>query len=404
MGLKIIGLDESGTIGDNYIVFCQVEFNIDDENELFINNILNIDNFLFSTELTNNLKAKKIVSLCHQLYDTGLIDVTFYKLSPYKQNSILKDAFEFQGNFLFANRGKLINIYDKYQMVKNDAEIECDVGIEHDLSNIIRELYHYRRPFQYPDYCLKSYSFLYILNQMCLNYNNCEFLKKSENRIYVQIDGGHLFSFWCHEFLFSHRNKEILQNKLFINGIAHGDESYLSINYADLFAKGYNLNSAKFYGYKELDIEYDFRKLPFAKEVFFKRIWRLLSKNVFKTRILLIGKSELFNIVTYLLHIEDRKKYHEPFKITGNITYFFKQNSRGYSRQNIVIYGDNLSDIDKENLKICRKMKIKTKSIMAFKKQIVNFFDSIETSTEEYIDSAKRKIKSLLDQKREMLS
>jgi len=74
---------------------------------------------------------------------------------------------------------------------------------------------------------------------MCLNYNNCEFLKKPENRIFVQIDGGHLFSFWWYDFLFSHPNKEILQNKLFINGIAHGDESYLSINYADLFAKGY---------------------------------------------------------------------------------------------------------------------------------------------------------------------
>ncbi len=392
MGLKIIGLDESGTIGDNYIVFCQVEFNIDNENELFINNILNVDNFLFPKEITHNLKAKQIVHLCHQLYSTGLIDVTFYKLSPYGQNSILKDAIEYQGNFLFANRSKLIRMYDKNKMIKSD------------MSKIISELYHYRRPFKYPDYCLKSYSFLYVLNQMCLKHNNCEHLKKPENRIYVQIDGGHLFSFWWYDFLFSHSNKEILQNKLFINGIAHGDESYLSINYADLFAKGYNLNPAKFYDYKVLDIEYDFRKLPFAKELFFKRIWRLLSKNVFKTRILLIGKSELFNIITYLLHIEDRSKYYEPFEITGNIEYFFKQNSKGYSNENIAIYGDNLSDIDKENLKICRKVKIKTKSIMDYKKQFIAFFDSIETSMEDYIDSAKSKIKNLLDQKRDVLS
>ena len=392
MGLKIIGLDESGTIGDNYIVFCQVEFNIDNENELFINNILNTDNFLFPTELTHNLKAKKIVQLCHQLYETGLIDVTFYKLSSYEQNSILKDAFEFQGNFLFANRGKLLNMYCKNEIIKDD------------LSRIIRELYHYRKPFKYPDYCLKSYSFLYILEQVCLNYNNCEFLKKNENRIYVQIDGGHLFSFWWYDFLLSHSNKEILQNKLFINGIAHGDESYLSMNYADLFAKGYNLNPSKFYDYKVLDINYDFRKLTFTKEVFFKKIWRLLSANVFKIRILLIGKSELFNIVTYLLHSEDRKKYYEPFKIKGDINYFFTQNSSGHRDQNLVIFGEDLSENDKENLKICREMKIKTKSIMDFKNQFKAFFNSIENSMEDYIDSAKGKIKIHLEQKREILS
>ena len=392
MGLKIIGLDESGTIGDNYIVFCQVDFNVDNENELFINNILNIDNFLFPTELTHNLKAKKIIQLCHQLYSTELFNVTFFKLGPYKQNSILKDAFEFQGNFLFANRGKLLKMYNKKKIFDDD------------MSNIIGELYHYRSPIRYPDYCLKSYSFLYILNQMCLNRNKCEFLKKNENRIHVQIDGGHLFSFWWYDFLLSHSNKEILQNKLFINGIAHGDESYLAINYADLFAKGYNLSPTKFYDYKVLDIEYDFRKLPFAKEVFFKRIWRLLSKNVFKIRILLIGKSELFNIIIYLLHREDRKNYYEPFKITGDINYFFKQNSRGYPDQNFVIYGKDLSDIDKENLKICQKMKIKTKSIMDFKKQFKAFFDSIENSMEDYLDSAKGKIINLLERKREILS
>lgn len=392
MGLKIIGLDESGTIGDKRIIFCQVEFNIDNENELIISNILNIDNFLFPTELTHSLKSKKLISLCHQLYDTGLIDITFYRLGLNEQISIIKDALELQGNFLFANRSKLIKMYDMNKL------------FEDDMNKIIRELYHYKRPFRYPDYCLKSYSFLYMVNQMCLNYNNCEFLKKPENRIYVQIDGGHLFSFWWYDFLFSHSKKEILRNKLFINGIAHGDESYLSINYADLFAKGYNLNPSKFYDYKVVDIDYDFRKLSHTKEVFFKKIWRLLSKNVFKTRILLIGKSELFNIITYLLHIEDRKKYYEPFKITGDINYFFRQNSKGYPHENVVIYGKHLSEIDEENLKICQKMKIKTKSIMDFKKQFISFFDSIETSLEEYLDSAKGKIKVLLDQKREILS
>ena len=41
---------------------------------------------------------------------------------------------------------------------------------------------------------------------------------------------------------------------------------------------------------------------------------------------------------------------------------------------------------------------------MDFKKQFKGFFNSIENSMEDYIDSAKGKIKTLLEQKREILS
>lgn len=392
MGLKIIGLDESGTIGDKYIVFCQVEYNLESENELFINNILNIDNFLFTNEITHNEKTNTIIKLCHQLYKTNLIKVIFYKLSPDKQNSILKDAFKYQADFLFANRSKLLNMYERNRIYKND------------MNKIIRELHHYQYYDKFPDYCLKSYSFLYMVNQFCLEYNNCEFLKKPENKISIQIDGGNVFSFWWYDFLLSHSKKEILQNKLFINGIAHGDECYLSINLADLFAKGYNLNKAKFYDYEVFDIEYDFRKLSATKEAFFTKIWRLLSKNVFKIRVLLIGKSEFFNLVVFLLHKEDLSEYYEPFTISGDIEYFFRQHSKGYPGQNIAIYGQNLSDDDKNNIKICQEMNIETKSITDFKKQFITFFKSIETSIDEYTDTVKDKIKKYLDQKKVLLS
>ncbi len=392
MGLKIIGFDESGTIGDEYIFFCQVEYNIEAENDLFINNILTTNNFLFPREITHNTKSKDIIKLCHQLYKTNLINVKFYRLTSDRQNSILKDAFKYQGDFLFKNRGRLLKMYEKNKLHKKD------------MTKIIRELQHYQHYDKYPDYCLKSYSFLYMVNQFCLEYSNCEFLKKPENKISIQIDGGHIFSFWWYDFLLSHSKKEILQNKLFINGIAHGDESYLSINLADLFAKGYSLNKTKFYDYDIFDIKYDFRKLPATKEAFFTTIWRLLSKNIFKIRVLLIGKSEFFNLVVFLLHKEDFSKYYEPFTILGDIDYFFRQHSMGYPDQNIAIYGQNLSDDDKNNIKFCQENDIETKSITDFKKQFIAFFKSIETSIDDYTDTVKDQIKIYLDQKKDLLS
>ena len=391
MVLKIIGLDESGTIGDKFINFCQVEFNEDIENDLIIHNLLNIKDFLVPNQILYNLKAKEIVKLCHQLYSTNHINVKFYKLHSPEQNLILKDALEFQGNYLFSHRSHLIQMYKKERIFENK------------LKNIIRELRHYERPFRYPDYCLKSYSFLYIANQISSDYNLCEFLKDDKNSIHIQIDGGNLFSFWWFDLIFSNEKKDLLQNKLFINGLANGDENYLSINIADLFAKAFKLNPTRFYDYRIKDIEYNFTELPFSKDIFYRRIWKLFSKNVFKKRILLIGKSDLFNLITYLLHIQNRSKYFESFKIKGGIDYFFKLNSKGHNYENIAICGQDLNKIDKQNIEICKKYRIKTIPINAFKDDFLKFFNLIEDSLIDYSDSIKKRINGILNEKRSLL-
>lgn len=390
--MKIIGLDESGTIGDEYIIFCQVEFDEDVENDLFIHNLLNVNNFLFTNEISHNLSSKQIIKLCHQLNSTGYINVKFFKLHPQEQNLILKDALEFQGNFLFLNRSHLIQMYEREKIFKKP------------LNKIIRELRHYEDSLRYPDYCLKSYSFLYIMNHNCLDYKLCEFLKKEGNLIHAQIDGGNFFSFWWYNLIFSHENKDFLHNKLFVNGLANGDESYLSINIADLFAKAYQLNRTRFYDYRIQDVEYNFEKLPFSKDTFFQRIWPLFSKNVFKRRILLIGKADLFNLIPHILHIKDRSRYFEVFKIKGDIDYFFKRNSKGKPHENLVIYSKDLNEIDEENIQKCKKYKIEAKSINDFKKDFLNFFDVIEDSLTEYPDSTKTRLKDILNQKRSLLS
>ncbi len=392
MTLKILGLDESGTIGDKHIIFCLIEFNENVEVDICINNLLNVDDFLFSKEISNNLNTNKIIQICHKLYETGYLNVKFYKLNPHEQNRILRDVFKFQGDYLFRDRGNLLDMYHKNRIHEDE------------LSNIIRELAHYKKYHKFPDCCLKSYSFLFILNQICSEYNICEFLKKDDNKIHVEIDGGNLFSFWWYNLILSHNKKELLQNKLFINGIAHGDESYLSINIADLFAKAFNKNPSKFYGYRVTNIDYDFNKLPFSKDIFFQKIWRFLKTNVFKKRVLLIGKSELFNIIPYILHLKDRRIYYEPFKISGDVNFFFKQNSKGYREENIVIYGGKLNEIDKKNIKICKKFKLNTIDIKTLKNDFSNFLNLIESSLSNYPDTAKTKIKGLLTQKKNQLS
>lgn len=64
---KIIGFDESGGIGDEQIFFCQVEFNEENEADIFINNIVEAKDFLFKkTELSGWDKKKKI-RVCHNI-------------------------------------------------------------------------------------------------------------------------------------------------------------------------------------------------------------------------------------------------------------------------------------------------------------------------------------------------
>lgn len=347
----------------------------------------NVKSFLFTKEISNNTKTKTIRKYCQNLSEEGYVKVKFYKLFPSEQNKILRDVFKAQGNFLFKSRDHLVRMYDKGKVFKKS------------LSHIIRELYHYKNASKFPDVCLKSYSFLYILNEICNNYNICEFLKKNDNIIHAQIDGGHFFSFWWYDLINYHDNKNILQNRLFINGIANGDEYYLAINIADLFAKAFMGGPHKFLDYEIQKIEYNFHKLPFSNEIFYQKLWEFLSKNVYKKRILLIGKSELLDLVPIVLHHKNRTKYYEPFKINENITFWFKENTKGYPNENLAVFGEVLKEVDKVNIEICKELKIETISIKDLKKEFKSFFNYIKESTEDYQESEKIKIDDYIREK-----
>lgn len=406
MGFKIIGLDESGRTGDEYLSFCIIEFDENDEEKLFINNLMNIGDFLFSKEILNNTKAKKLVQLSQQLLSNDFVKAKFYKMTSRVQNLILKDVFKYQANYLFRIRRDLIFLYDKLKSYSKNINEELNLenkSIYRNLFKIFRKLSHYDKSHRLPDYTMKSYSFLYILNNLSSEYNICEFLKDDNNIIKVQIDGGHLFAFWWYEFINRHNNKELLQSKMFIQGVPNGDKYYLSMNIADLLSRAFNNNQKKFLDYEIIDIKYEFKDLPFSDDYFHDGIWRFLTKNVFKKRILFIGKSEFFNIIPYLLHRKNRKILYEPFKVVGKISHFFKKHSRGYPEENIAIVGQNLNNEDKENIIICNNFKIKTILINELKDDFESFFSHLEDSTKDYGNRTKVQIKKILEEKKERL-
>ena len=391
MTIRIFGLDESGKMSDDYIFFARVEIDEKDEQDLFINILSNTGDFFYSKEILNNIKTNRMIRFCNSLLENNLIKVKFYKLSPKEQNKILNDTFRYQASYLFRSRSDLLDMFQRGRVNKGK------------LTFIIRQLHHYRKYAMFPDYCMKSYAFLYILNEMCNNFHICEFLKGDDNYINVQIDGGYFFSFWWHDLINFHENMDILQKKLFIKGVAHGDECYLPTNIADLFSRAFQKDPKKFFNHEIVDIKYDFKSLPLSNDIFFRKFWSALSKNVFKKRILMIGKSEVFNLLTHIMHRKDRRTNYEPFQIPGDIKYFFRKNSTGYLENNIAVFGDNLNDIDKENIKKCEDKKIETCSIKDFQEDFLKFFKFIENSAENYDTSIKSKIKEILDQKREYI-
>ncbi|KKM01669.1 hypothetical protein LCGC14_1792130 [marine sediment metagenome] len=391
MTIKNFGLDEAGKLSDRFIHFARVEIDDKKEVELFIKILTKTGDFFYSNEILNNEKTNKIASFCNDLLDDQLVKVKFYKLIPEEQTKILNDAMKFQANHLFRIRDDLISMYEKEKVNKGKLNV------------IIRNLHHYRKYSIFPDSAMKSYSFLYILNDMCNNHHICNFLKEDDNYINVQIDGGFFFTFWWHNLINYHENMEILHSKLFIRGIAHGDESYLSINLADLFVRAYHRSSMRFQSCEVVDIKYDFKNLPLSVDTFFNKFWDYLGKNIFKKRVLLIGKSELFNLITYILHRKNRQINYEPFIINGNISYFFKRFSSGYPSNNVAIFGDILNDTDENNIKICRDKSIDIFSIKDFQEDFINFFDLIERISESYDTITKKKLKDVIYLKKEYL-
>lgn len=224
MDIKIIGFDESGKIGDKQIYFSQIELNEENEPEIFIDNILNSKDFFYPERELRGWDYQKKSRICHNLVEKDLIKIKLYKLNSIEQNKILSDIFRYQAPFLFKERDVMIEIFKKEKPVDS-------------LSPIISQLSHYRDASYLPEFCLKSYAYLYILDRYCKKQTTCNFLKEEGNLIKAQIDGGNIFTFWWFDLLNNHINKEILRKNMIINGISHGDQYYLSMNLAQLFSQ-----------------------------------------------------------------------------------------------------------------------------------------------------------------------
>lgn len=367
MDIKIIGLDESGKYGDEQIYFSQIELKEESEADIFIDNILNSKDFFYKKSELQGWDSPKKSSICHRIIKKGLIKLNFYKLNPIEQNKIFKDAFKYQSQHLYNIRNRLIDIYNyqkKSQALNQEANQEANQasGIEKlkDLSDLIAQLYHYRDAHYLPDFCMKSYSSLYIINRFFMKKINQEFLQNENSLIKAQIDGGNLFSYWWYDLISNHTQKDLLENKVFINGIPHGDEYYLSMNLANLFSQAFRENPHHFFSRKIEDIIYDFKDIQIPKMLFFDKFWRYLKNFYFKNRVLFIGTSNAFDIIPYILHFKKRGIIYEPFRIKDNIKDYFRYFKIGSIEKNLVIFSQKLKGIDKSNIDYCRDLGIKT--------------------------------------------
>jgi len=384
MNVKIVGLDESGKYGDNQIFFSQIELNEEFEADIFIDNILNTKNFFYKDNELKGWDPIKKVNLCHKIINKGLIKLNFFKLNPIEQNKIFRDIYKFQAGFLYNEREKLIEIFEGNKESK-------------DLSDIIAQLYHYREPHFLPDFCMKSYSYLYILYRFCCKETNTKFLQQENSLIKTQIDGGNLFSYWWKDFISNHNQKDLLENKLFINGISHGDKYYLSMNLADLFAKAFNERPQSFFRSKIEDVIYKFNDINCSKDLFYEKLWYYLKNPYFKNRILFFGQSEAFNLIPHLLHFKKRTIIYEPFHIKKNVEDFFRYFKIGPVKKNLVVYSKKLSKDHKKNVDYCEELGIKIMRIDELKDNFLDFYNFIEEATKYYDHEVHRKVQTILD-------
>lgn len=391
MNYKIIGFDESGKSSDPYIIFTQVEFDEKSEFDIFIDILLKTEDFFLQKDIKKTWSKKKKIMLAHTLLENKLITVKFYKLNSEEQNKILNDVFKYQARFLFGERKSLIKSY------------ETDKIKQKHISHLIGQLHHYRNYSFLPDFCLKSYSFLYILNKLSNEYRICNFLKNPDNIIKVQIDGGGIFAFWWFDLINTHINKDILQKQLFINGIPHGDQYYLSMNLADLLSHTLHIDNSLFFKFSIDNIKYNFNEINFSEELFYEKIWNFLKNPIFKNRLLLIGDSKLFNLIPYVLHRKQRNIIYEPFLIKDKIEDFFKYFKIGSPEKNLAIYSEYPNQFEKDNIDYCKSKNIETKSITEYKDDFLDFFKEIEDATIYYSKDSVTKIENLLNNKRVLL-
>ncbi len=251
---------------------------------------------------------------------------------------------------------------------------------------------------------MKSYAYIYILNKKCNDHNICEALTKGSKWYKVQIDGGHIFSFWWFDLIDNHENKEHLKNSFIISGISHGDDYYLSMNLSNLLANTFIKDKRYLIRQPIEDLPYSFNEIDIPDSSFYEKIWSFLKNNYFKNRILFIGRSDLFNIIPHLLHIKNRSNIYEPFKISKDITDFFNYFKIGPIEKTIIVHSDNLKKIEKDNLKICNDNGFHIINVSDFEEEYDKFNTNIKNACEYYDSEEKRKVSSILNKYKDLFT
>ena len=399
MKVQHYGLDESGAVGDENIFFCQIKLDQERENDIFIQNLLNSKQFFLSKNLVAGWDPKKRSKVCHNLITKDFLKARIFRLNASEQNKILYDVFKALGHRFFKIREGMLKAYENISRKKN-REATKDT-----IADIILNLKIFGKQHKIPDFFLKSYAYLFILNKICNSSLTQNYLEKDNQLIRVEIDGGYPFSFWWYNLINNNKYRDLLQNKLFISGITHGDEYYLSVNMAGFMAGTIRQNISLFFDFPINDISYNFQDLNYSKISFSEDYLDNLINPYIKNRILFMGNSKLFEIIPYLFYKKNRSVVYEPFRLRGDdpIKNYFKNFPLKSSKKILIIHSDILKSQEKENLKFCENEGFETKNIFDYKEECKVFFDNIEESSNSYSSSIKGKIQNILEEKKGLL-
>ncbi len=253
MKVQHIGLDESGKVGDENMIFCQIEIDQERENDIFIQNLINSKQFFLPKNLISGWDLKKKSKVCHNLYTKDFLKAKIYRLNASEQNKIFYNVFKALGRRFFKIREGLLEAYGNIRHKKSKEIIE----------DTILNLKLFGKPYKIPDFFLKSYSYLYILNRICNSSLTQNYLEKDNHIMRVEIDGGYPFSFWWYNLINNNEHRDLLQKKFFISGITHGDEYYLAVNIAGFMASAIRQNISLFFDFPINDISYNVHDLKY---------------------------------------------------------------------------------------------------------------------------------------------
>lgn len=381
MYVEINGLDESGTVGEP-ILFVRLGASMLIEPQIILRNIEYFNALMASKDLLKGYEPSTLFKYVLSFIEDPSFDVTIFRMFPETQLKILRDLSLLTAEDLFGSRRTLVKLFDsKGKMAKIDQDTLSDV------SQTINTLKRFRNPNFWLDSYIKSFGMMLITMKL-------ENLSKAFSKpgftsyfLVVQIDGGFPFAFWWRGIM--DKIPCFKKGSFIVSGVSNGDEYYPSMSTAGVIAGSLLRNREKLHLFPVHPLEYE---NAVDLNGFFEGHSKAIERPTFQNRILFVGKigKNVRTCIPYLMHLRDRHKTYEVFKVGRSISWFFRVYGHGYPENTVIVYGSNLTSRDKESIKFCKENKYPLRHVSEFREEFQEFIKTLSSEI-EYAPVQKRK-------------